>query len=128
MTEEVAKCQLCGEPMQKGEEMFNFHGSMGPCPKPPLPKEAPLDGKFHGRVFRNKDGVEEPPDSWIVFVARDNALPRTLEFYRQECIRLGAEWAQIEAVEKLILRVEAWRAANPTATKIPDVESGELAW
>lgn len=31
-------CTLCGEPMQAGEEMFKFHGSLGPCPKPPLPK------------------------------------------------------------------------------------------
>ena len=30
------KCQLCGEPMPKGEEMFNYHGYSGPCPKPPL--------------------------------------------------------------------------------------------
>lgn len=37
---EVAKCQLCGEPMPPGEEMFNFHGYSGPCPKPPLPKLA----------------------------------------------------------------------------------------
>lgn len=24
--------------MPPGEEMFNFHGYSGPCPKPPLPK------------------------------------------------------------------------------------------
>ncbi len=33
------KCQLCGEPMPLGEEMFNYHGYSGPCPKPPLPKK-----------------------------------------------------------------------------------------
>lgn len=38
---EPAKCQLCGEPMPSGEEMFNFHGYSGPCPKPPLPKTRP---------------------------------------------------------------------------------------
>jgi hypothetical protein len=31
-----AKCELCGEPMPEGEEMFKFHGYSGPCPKPPL--------------------------------------------------------------------------------------------
>ena len=36
MTE--AKCQLCGEPMPAGEEMFKFHGYSGPCPKPPMQK------------------------------------------------------------------------------------------
>lgn len=33
-----AICQICGEPMPKGEEMFNYHGYSGKCPKPPLPK------------------------------------------------------------------------------------------
>jgi hypothetical protein len=37
MTTEIAKCELCGEPMPEGEEMFKFHGYSGPCPKPPLP-------------------------------------------------------------------------------------------
>jgi hypothetical protein len=35
---EQAKCALCGEPMPPGEEMFNYHGYSGPCPKPPLPR------------------------------------------------------------------------------------------
>lgn len=30
------RCELCGEPMQPGESMFKYHGSLGPCPKPPL--------------------------------------------------------------------------------------------
>ena len=33
---EQDKCDLCGEPMPAGEEMFKFHGYSGPCPKPPL--------------------------------------------------------------------------------------------
>jgi hypothetical protein len=27
-------CQLCGEPMPPGEEVFQYHGFSGPCPKP----------------------------------------------------------------------------------------------
>ena len=35
-------CELCGEPMPAGEEMFKFHGYSGSCPKPPLiPKPRP---------------------------------------------------------------------------------------
>lgn len=26
------KCELCGEPMPAGEEMFKYHGFSGPCP------------------------------------------------------------------------------------------------
>jgi len=36
----IENCQLCGEPMPEGEEMFNYHGYSGPCPKPPLQKPA----------------------------------------------------------------------------------------
>lgn len=43
------KCELCGEPMPPGEEMFNFHGYSGPCPKPALP-EPPT-------VWRVSDGL-----------------------------------------------------------------------
>lgn len=34
----MAKCEICGEPMPAGEDMFKFHGYSGPCPKPALPK------------------------------------------------------------------------------------------
>ncbi len=34
--EELGKCNVCGEPMPEGEEMFMFHGYSGECPKPPL--------------------------------------------------------------------------------------------
>lgn len=29
---DTAKCEICGEPMPRGEEMFKFHGYSGPCP------------------------------------------------------------------------------------------------
>lgn len=35
-----ALCELCGEPMPEGEEMFKFHGYSGNCPKPPLPSKS----------------------------------------------------------------------------------------
>ena len=37
----AAKCEICGEPMPAGEEMFKFHGYSGPCPNPPLPRKKP---------------------------------------------------------------------------------------
>ena len=36
MTTTQPKCEICGEPMPPGEEVFKFHGYSGPCPKPPL--------------------------------------------------------------------------------------------
>lgn len=42
---ETALCELCGEPMPAGEEMFKFHGYSGPCPKPPLARPAMSEAK-----------------------------------------------------------------------------------
>lgn len=36
MADEIARCEICGEPMPPGEHMFKFHGYSGNCPKPPL--------------------------------------------------------------------------------------------
>lgn len=41
MPEEQSKCEICGEPMPPGEQMFKFHGYSAPCPKPPLPISRP---------------------------------------------------------------------------------------
>jgi RNA polymerase subunit RPABC4/transcription elongation factor Spt4 len=38
---ERSTCEVCGELMPPGEEMFKFHGYSGPCPKPPLSERPP---------------------------------------------------------------------------------------
>lgn len=35
MNSDKAVCNLCGEPMPEGEEMFKYHGYSSPCPKTP---------------------------------------------------------------------------------------------
>lgn len=44
MSEETGICEVCGEPMDAGEEIFRYHGASGPCPKPPRPvdRDIPL--------------------------------------------------------------------------------------
>lgn len=84
-----------------------------------------LDGKFEGVVRRVRDGEIIPEDQFVVFLAKDNAFPATLRFYRQECERIGAEREQLEAVDRLIARVDLWRAENADSLKIPDAEVGE---
>ena len=37
----MSKCELCGEPMPPGEEMYKYHGYSGPCPKPPTVAASP---------------------------------------------------------------------------------------
>lgn len=84
------------------------------------------DGKFQGRIYKNKNGEEVPPDEYVVFLVKDNAFLPTLRFYREECQRQGAASAQLQAVDEAIARVEAWRAVNTDRCKTPDVEPGEI--
>lgn len=44
----TAICELCGEPMSEGEEMFKIHGYFGPCPKPPLPLSKQIAAEVSG--------------------------------------------------------------------------------
>lgn len=84
-----------------------------------------LDGKFVGTVFRRRDQEVIPPDQFMVFLAKDNALPLTLRFYKAACQVIGAEAEQLNAVDRLIHRVDVWRHHNMDKTKIPDAAPGE---
>lgn len=84
-----------------------------------------LDSKVHGRIFKNKDNTEIPPDEFI-FRPHDNCVPQMLEFYRAAIEIEGAKPEQMQAVDRLIERVRAWREANPKRCKVADVEPGEL--
>lgn len=85
-----------------------------------------LDGKFYGVVVKNKDQSVVPPDQWMVFLAKDDAVPATLAFYEEECRRLGAGPDQVAAVRAMRVRVAAWREDNPGLCKVPDVQPGEI--
>jgi hypothetical protein len=84
-----------------------------------------LDGKFHGVVVRDATGDVVPCDQYVIFLAKDNAFPATLEFYYQECKRIGADREQLDAIERLQSRVKKWREANPHLCKVPDAVAGE---
>lgn len=60
-------CNICGEPMPEGFEMFRFHGADGnDCPKPPLIKREIILAEYAMRETR--DG-----EFWIVVSV--NRLP-----------------------------------------------------
>jgi len=73
---EIAKCEICGEPMPQGEEMFKFHGYSGPCPKPPLPREPA--GEYHFERCENGDvmlmypgnSIRIPKAHWCSVIAQ----------------------------------------------------------
>lgn len=86
----------------------------------------PLDSKVHGRLFKNKNQEEIPPDEFIVFRPHDNAILPMLLFYQSQCDQLGADAVQLAAIDALIARVLRWRRAHPERCKVADVEPGEL--
>jgi hypothetical protein len=85
-----------------------------------------LDGKFHGIIVKNKDGSIVPQDEWIVFLAKDNALPAALTAYIAACEDLRAGREQVESAKELHRRVHQWRRDNPDKCKVPDTQAGEI--
>lgn len=60
-TSGTPKCELCGEPMPSGEEMFKFHGYSCDCPKPPLRSPAQkkdADCEYVRELFKRVTGVD----------------------------------------------------------------------
>jgi hypothetical protein len=85
-----------------------------------------LDKKFSGIVVRDKDGTIVSPDQYVIFLAKDNAVPQMLDAYYDECRRLGADGAQLDAVAGLINDVLEWRRRNKEKCKVPDTDPAEI--
>jgi hypothetical protein len=85
-----------------------------------------LDAKFYGEVRKAKDNSRVPDDEYVVFLAKDNAFCAILPAYLEECIRLGADQEQIDAVLQMMERLREWRANNPDRCKTPDARGERL--
>lgn len=79
-----------------------------------------LDSKFSGVIYKDTDGSIVPADQFIVFLAKDNAVPRMLKFYYDECVRIGAAEPQLEGIKELVERTMEWRRNHPEMCKVPD--------
>ena len=64
--DQILKCQLCDEPMPKGEEMFKYHGYSGPCPKPPNPKYLQCPTCGAGDLYSPELLSKLCPDPWHI--------------------------------------------------------------
>ena len=71
--------------------------------------EAKLDAKFYGELRKVKNDEIVPDDEFMVFLAKDNAFPATLAFYRTKCVELGCDAEHIGAVDRTINRLTVWR-------------------
>lgn len=85
-----------------------------------------LDGKYYGEIRKCSDGEIVPPDEWILFRAKDNAVPSMLRNYLADCLMLGADQDHIDTIRDLIERVDAWRENNPDKCKVPDTDINTL--
>ena len=74
---EVQNCSVCGEPMPEGESMFKFHGSSGPCPKPP--KYSP----HQFRVIAEKEELDKKANALSKFIGESSTF-ETLDAEEQE--------------------------------------------
>lgn len=85
-----------------------------------------LDAKFYGEIRKAKDDSLVPDDEYVVFLAKDNAFADILPLYRIACQTAHADAAQMKAVDDMIGRVHAWRAAHPDRLKVPDADGEKL--
>lgn len=85
-----------------------------------------LDAKFEGEIRKVKDGSVVADDEYVVFLAKDNAFRIALGAYRQACAALGADEEQLDAVDRMIGRVDAWRDKNADRCKTPDARGEKL--
>lgn len=98
-------------------------GLIAPATLPPtslMPSTVKLDKKFQGDLRKVKDGSPVPADEYIVFLAKDDAVPAMLHAYYAECVRLRADAEQLAMVEALQQDVDRWRAAHADRCKVPD--------
>lgn len=86
-----------------------------------------LDAKFYGLLRKVKNDEVVMDGEWMVFLAKDNAFPATLDFYRKECVRLGADADQIAAIDRVVQRVREWRRDNPHRLKVPDARGEKMS-
>ena len=98
----------------------------GYVPEPSPFKAVKLDAKFYAAVHKVKDGASVPDDEWMIFLAKDNAFPATLEFYLNECMRIGADQEHLDSVARTMRRLKEWRDANPDRCKVPDAKGEKL--
>ncbi len=85
-----------------------------------------LDAKFYGVIVKAKDNTIVPDDEYMVFLAKDTAFFNILPEYRAECIKLGADEDQIDAINRGIDRATQWRKDNPSRLKVPDAKDEKL--
>ncbi len=82
-----------------------------------MPK--PLDNKFHGQLFDRKN-VPVPIDSFIVFVAKDDALLDTLSYCHARGKTMECSAEHLAGIDRMVEGVRAWRETHSDQCHTPD--------
>ena len=85
-----------------------------------------LDAKFEGEIRKVKDGSIVPEDEYVVFLAKDNCFADVLPIYLAKCIKAGCDTEHVDAVLRMIRRVQQWRSEHPERLKYPDAADERL--
>lgn len=83
-----------------------------------------VDLKYDGSIRKVATG--EKVTDFVVFRARDNALPQILRIYRTVCEAMGCDEQHLQSVTVLLENVEKWRFQNPGECHPPDTKLSEL--
>lgn len=99
MTTDTPKCELCGDSMPAGEEMFKYHGYSGPCPRPLLPKS---DTSFTEAHEHNVGSVSEP--HYVVDSKHVERIEGRLKAVQEERdMALEWLWNHVKEIDRYIL-------------------------
>ena len=121
-------CQLCGEPMPEGEEMFNYHGYSGPCPKPALSAVSPTAAQGEPPAAEGLSAEREADYRYklqqniFTWPAYNEAIASLLAELDRLRTRLSAAEAEARAARELFERgeevqrerAEVWNEAMAT--------------
>lgn len=72
-----------------------------------------LDENEEITVYDTITGKMVPDDEWFVFSAGDLAVPAMLRAYIEECKRLEGSNKHIQAIRKLLFRVDNFQVSKP---------------
>ena len=103
---EHQNCELCGDPMPVGEEMFKYHGYSGPCPKPVKPLSRKHDD------VANNGGPTVTPYGTFVYVEQG-------DFDAACAVVAKAEGQSAAATDK---GRDAWQARSEELCETPECQ------
>jgi hypothetical protein len=89
--------------------------------------DEPIDRKFTFCATCTEHSHEHSHMDAMVFLAKDKALPATLNYYKVACEARGAKPEQIKGIELLIQRVLRYQEGHPELIKVADVDIPDVA-